>query len=284
MLSYRHSFHAGNFADVLKHIVQVLIIESLKEKEKPFVYLDTHSGAGRYSLSSDEANKTGEYLEGIVRVLEASNPPELIKPYLSLIHELNPKIKDQALRYYPGSPIIAKALLREEDRLLLAELHPSDQVFLKKGFLHDPRALIKLGDGFHLLKSHLPPLERRGLILIDPSYELKEDYQQVVKALKEGYKRFATGIYALWYPVVFRQNIKKMCTELKESGIKKILQIELGVRPDSDKRGMSASGMIVINPPWKLENQMKEILPWLTKVLAPDGHGHFSVEWLVPEE
>lgn len=280
MLSYRHSFHAGNFADVLKHIVQVLIIESLKEKEKPFMYLDTHSGAGRYTLVSDEANKTGEYLEGIARIFEADDVPATLAPYLNLIKSMN---APQSLRIYPGSPLIAKLTLREDDKLVMAELHPSDQILLKKVFLHDERATIKLGNGFHLLKSHLPPLSRRGLILIDPSYELKEDYQLVVEGIKEGYKRFATGTYALWYPVVFRQNIKRMIAELKASGIKKILQIELGVKPDSDRRGMTASGMIVINPPWKLESQMKEILPWLCEKLALEHRGHHLVEWIVPE-
>ncbi|SET34626.1 23S rRNA (adenine(2030)-N(6))-methyltransferase RlmJ [Thorsellia anophelis] len=280
MLSYRHSFHAGNFADVLKHIVQLLILDSLKEKEKPFMYLDTHAGAGRYALHSDESTKTSEYLEGIARLWEAKDTPELIKPYLDLIKSLN---LNGELRYYPGSPLIAKLSLREDDKLVMAELHPSDQILLKKVFLHDERATIKLGNGFQLLKSHLPPLSRRGLVLIDPSYELKEDYQLVIQAIKEGHKRFATGVFALWYPVVFRQTIKKMSAELKASGIKKILQIELGVKPDSDRRGMTASGMIVINPPWKLEQQMKSILPWLTKQLVTEGRGHHLVDWIVPE-
>ncbi|MGL5163689.1 MAG: 23S rRNA (adenine(2030)-N(6))-methyltransferase RlmJ, partial [Plesiomonas shigelloides] len=260
MLSYRHSFHAGNHADVLKHTVQALIIDALKQKDKPFVYLDTHSGAGRYYLKSDHSEKTGEYLEGIGRIWQRDDIPELLQPYLSAVKAVN---RGPQLFYYPGSPLIAQHLLRDHDRLLLTELHPTDFPLLRHEFREDPRASTKRGDGYQQLKSQLPPKERRGLVLIDPPYELKDDYQQVVTAITEGYKRFATGTYAIWYPVVLRQTIKRMLRDLEATGIRRILQIELGVRPDSDQRGMTASGMIVINPPWKLESQMQELLPWL---------------------
>lgn len=280
MLSYRHSFHAGNHADVLKHTVQALIIDALKQKDKPFVYLDTHSGAGRYYLKSDHSEKTGEYLEGIGRIWQRDDIPELLQPYLSAVKAVN---RGSQLFYYPGSPLIAQHLLRDHDRLLLTELHPTDFPLLRHEFREDPRASTKRGDGYQQLKSQLPPKERRGLVLIDPPYELKDDYQQVVTAITEGYKRFATGTYAIWYPVVLRQTIKRMLRDLEATGIRRILQIELGVRPDSDQRGMTASGMIVINPPWKLESQMQELLPWLTEVMVPEGTGHHSVTWVVPE-
>ncbi|EOW0742751.1 TPA: 23S rRNA (adenine(2030)-N(6))-methyltransferase RlmJ [Proteus mirabilis] len=280
MLSYRHSFHAGNHADVLKHIVQTLIIESLKEKEKPFLYLDTHAGAGRYQLTNAHATRTGEYLEGIARLWQQEEVPELILPYLETVGSLN---TSDELRYYPGSPLLAAKLLREQDLLMLTELHPTDFPLLRTEFSRDKRVRVCREDGFGQLKSKLPPASRRGFALIDPPYELKQDYSAVVKGIVEGYKRFATGTYAIWYPVVHRQQIKRMLKELEATGIRKILQIELAVKPDSDQLGMTASGMIVINPPWKLASQMASILPWLHKTLVPEGTGHTLVEWVVPE-
>ncbi|HAT2163730.1 TPA: 23S rRNA (adenine(2030)-N(6))-methyltransferase RlmJ [Proteus mirabilis] len=280
MLSYRHSFHAGNHADVLKHIVQTLIIESLKEKEKPFLYLDTHAGAGRYQLTNAHATRTGEYLEGIARLWQQEEVPELILPYLEAVGSLN---TSDELLYYPGSPLLAAKLLREQDLLMLTELHPTDFPLLRTEFSRDKRVRVCREDGFGQLKSKLPPASRRGFALIDPPYELKQDYSAVVKGIVEGYKRFATGTYAIWYPVVHRQQIKRMLKELEATGIRKILQIELAVKPDSDQLGMTASGMIVINPPWKLASQMASILPWLHKTLVPEGTGHTLVEWVVPE-
>lgn len=279
MLSYRHSFHAGNHADVLKHIVLTLILTSLKQKEKGFFYLDTHSGVGRYSLFSAEAEKTGEYIEGIARLWERDDLPEEIKPYLAELKKIN----KGKLRFYTGSPLLAVQQLRPQDRALLTELHPNDFPLLRNEFANIPNVHTKRENGFQQLKSALPPKEKRGLVLIDPSYELKEDYELVVKAIIEGYKRFATGIYAIWYPVVLRQHTKRIIKGLEASGIRKILQIELAVRPDSDQRGMTASGMIVINPPWQLEQQMKKILPYLTNVLVPEGTGSWSVSWITPE-
>ncbi|KAB0872040.1 23S rRNA (adenine(2030)-N(6))-methyltransferase RlmJ [Cronobacter sakazakii] len=280
MLSYRHSFHAGNHADVLKHTVQSLIIESLKEKEKPFLYLDTHAGAGRYLLSGEHAERTGEYLEGIARIWQRDDLPAELAPYISAVSHLN---RSGQLRYYPGSPLIARQLLRPQDSLQLTELHPSDFPLLRGEFQKDERARVERADGYQQLKSKLPPASRRGLILIDPPYEIKTDYQAVVQGISEGYKRFATGVYALWYPVVLRNQIKRMMNDLEATGIRRILQIELAVRPDSDQRGMTASGMIVINPPWKLEQQMATLLPWLHKALVPAGTGHTTLKWVVPE-
>ena len=281
MLSYRHSFHAGNHADVLKHIVLMLILENLKLKDKGFYYLDTHAGVGRYQLSSDEAEKTGEYKEGIGRLWERTDLPEEISRYVDLIKHLNFGAK--TLRYYTGSPLIAAKLLRPQDRALLTELHPRDFPLLRNNFKEFKNVSVKCDNGFQQLKATLPPKERRGLVLIDPPYELKEDYDLVVKAAEEGYKRFATGTYAIWYPVVLRQQTKRIFKGLQASGIRKILKIELTVRPDSDQHGMTASGMAVINPPWTLENQMKAILPYLVKTLVPEGTGSWTVEWITPE-
>ncbi|WP_286783863.1 23S rRNA (adenine(2030)-N(6))-methyltransferase RlmJ, partial [Enterobacter sp. 56-7] len=206
--------------------------------------------------------------------------PAELEPYIGVVNHFN---RNGQLRYYPGSPLIARQLLREQDSLQLTELHPSDFPLLRSEFQKDSRARVEKADGYQQLKAKLPPVSRRGLVLIDPPYEIKTDYQAVVTGIHEGYKRFATGTYALWYPVVLRAQIKRMIKDLEATGIRKILQIELAVRPDSDQRGMTASGMIVINPPWKLEAQMNNVLPWLHKTLVPAGTGHATVSWIVPE-
>ncbi|EOG7772932.1 23S rRNA (adenine(2030)-N(6))-methyltransferase RlmJ [Vibrio cholerae] len=279
MLSYRHSFHAGNHADVLKHIVQSLILNSLQQKEKPFVYHDTHSGVGRYDLTHDWSEKTGEYKQGIARVWQQDKIPAELDSYLDAIRQLN---QGETLRYYPGSPRVARAHLREQDRMVLTELHPSDYPLLEQEFHRDRQVSIYKEDGFARLKASLPPQERRGLVLIDPPYELAKEYRDVVRAIAQSYKRWATGIYAIWYPVVNRCDIDDMLEGLQGLEIRKILQIELGVAPDTNERGMTASGMIVINPPWTLESQMQTILPFLKQAIAP-ATGHYKVEWVVPE-
>ncbi len=279
MLSYRHYFHAGNHADVLKHVVQSLIIESLKEKEKAFLYLDTHAGAGCYQLS-DQKQYQNEYLTGIARIWQRTDLPVALQPYLSVVRALNPHDR---LRYYPGSPLIARHLLRQQDKMHLTEQHSGDYPLLRNTFLQDKRVRVQKEEGWQQLKSQLPPLTRRGFILMDPSYEIKTDWQQAVTGIVEGHSRFATGIYALWYPVVLRQRVKRLLTNLQAAGVRNILQIELGLCPDTDRRGMTASGMIVVNPPWKLEQQMRDLLPWLHQVLAPDSNGHTLLKWIVPE-
>ena len=279
MLSYRHSFHAGNHADVLKHIVQSLILNALQQKETPFVYHDTHSGVGRYDLTHEWSEKTGEYKQGISRLWQQTDTPAAIDSYLDAVKALN---QGEELRYYPGSPRIARAHLRAQDRMVLSELHPSDYPLLEQEFARDRQVAIYKQDGFARLKASLPPKERRGLVLIDPSYELAKEYRDVVQAIAQSYKRWSTGIYAIWYPVVNRCDIEDMLEGLANLGIRKILQIELGVAPDTNQRGMTASGMIVINPPWKLESKMQTILPFLKQAIAP-ATGHFKVEWVVPE-
>ncbi len=280
MLSYRHSYHAGNHADVLKHIVLTLCINSLKEKEKPFLYLDTHSGAGRYLLQSEHSEKTGEYLSGINLIWQQSETPELLNTYLSVLKRYNPF---DNLKYYLGSPLIAKQLLREQDKINLTELHPTDYPLLRQEFSKDKRARVLREDGFSQLKSKLPPESRRGIVLIDPSYEIKDDYQKIPKALLEAYKRFATGIYLIWYPVVSRTQTQKMIDEIVNLGIKKISQFEFAIKPDNNQKGMTASGMIVINPPWKLQQQMQTIMLWLKNTLDTEKTGNYLIKELVPE-
>lgn len=264
---------------MLKHIVQSLILNSLQQKEKPFVYHDTHSGVGRYDLTHEWSEKTGEYKQGIARIWQQDNIPAELDSYLDAIRQLN---QGETLRYYPGSPRVARAHLREQDRMVLTELHPSDYPLLEQEFHRDRQVSIYKEDGFAHLKASLPPQERRGLVLIDPPYELAKEYRDVVRAIAQSYKRWATGIYAIWYPVVNRCDIDDMLEGLQGLEIRKILQIELGVAPDTNERGMTASGMIVINPPWTLESQMQTILPFLKQAIAP-ATGHYKVEWVVPE-
>lgn len=285
MLSYRHAFHAGNHADVLKHLTQVLILQSLSRKDKPFFYLDTHAGAGLYDLRSESAEKTAEYVDGIAKILNKPSPPEVAKSYITLIRQMN---KDAALRHYPGSPWVAQCLLRKQDRAELFELHPSDSRILRNNMVEarkDVRRRINVhqDNGFHQLRAALPPIEKRGLILIDPPYEVKSDYETVVQAVKDGYKRFATGIYAVWYPVVQRKRIDLLEQQFKDSGMKNVLLIEMNVCADSDEFGMTGSGMIVVNPPWQLVDDLKSALPWLLDCLGLEKGASWRITTLVAE-
>lgn len=280
MLSYRHSFHAGNFADVLKHTVQSLIIEALKQKPKPFVYFDTHSAAGRYNLNDAKSEKTGEYKQGIARLWGRTDIPELMQPYIDTVEAINP---DGDLNYYPGSPLVAKSLIGHHNRLELTELHPTDLELLQQEFAGDRKVRIQKLDGYKGLKAGLPPAQRRALVLIDPPYELKTEHNDAIAGIKESHRRFATGIYALWYPMVSRAQVNRFCNDFANQGIRNILRIELCAKADTEGFGMTGSGMIVVNPPWKLYQQMEQLLPWLTEQLAQDSGAEYTLEWLVEE-
>ncbi|MDO6562049.1 23S rRNA (adenine(2030)-N(6))-methyltransferase RlmJ [Amphritea sp. 1_MG-2023] len=278
MLSYRHSFHAGNFADLLKHIVLTEILEHLIKKDKPFDYIDTHAGAGLYDLQSEHAEKLGEYSNGIAK-LKPQDWPSLAR-YFAAIDACNPN--DQ-LRFYPGSPLIANYFMRPQDKATLYELHPTDFNLLSKNTRTNRRIKVLNQDSLTGLLSLLPPTSRRALILMDPSYEMKSDYDQVFKIIKNAHKKFATGTYALWYPVVERHRIRKLEKLFINSGIRNIQRFELGLEADSAEHGMTSSGMIVINPPWTLFQQMQTLLPKLASTLDA-GKGAFSrCDLLVPE-
>jgi len=277
MLSYRHAFHAGNPADVLKHLVLVEILLYLGEKEKPFVYVDTHAGAGLYRLDTPQAARNREFEQGIGRLLGAGEPE--LQPYLEIIRNFNP---DGVLRRYPGSPKIAARLLREQDLGWLFELHPNEFPALKEAFRHNRQFRLMQEDGFDGLIALLPPATRRGCILIDPSYEVKQDYARVVEQLVRAYKRFATGIYAIWYPVVERGRIEQMERGLKKSGIRRIQRFELA-HAGPRQGGMRASGLFVINPPWTLMGRMQSVLPILAQRLGDEEHHDFRCEELVGE-
>jgi len=278
VLSYRHSFHAGNFADVLKHIILIEILKHLCEKDKPFDYFDSHAGAGLYSLISKEATKKREFEQGIAQ-LNISHFPEL-SDYLNLINSAD---NQNNLEFYPGSPLIAKHFLRSQDKGWLFELHPTDFNNLQTNFQHNRRFKLQKSDGFKGLLAVLPPQSRRGVILIDPSYEIKTDYSQIVDTVIRGYKKFSTGTYAVWYPVVERHRVQRLIKQFIQSGIRDIQRYELGVRSDSMSKGMTASGMIIVNPPWKLMTQMKNVLPRLTETLKQDEGAFFKADILVKE-
>jgi 23S rRNA (adenine2030-N6)-methyltransferase len=277
MLSYRHAFHAGNHADVLKHIILIQIAEYMAEKPAPFWIIDTHAGAGRYALESAHASKLAEFKDGVGRLWDKKGLPPAAVDYLEFVKMLNP---DGKLRHYPGSPWLASQLIRETDRLRLYELHSTDVKLLQECFKSAGRQVaITAGDGFAGLKAVLPPPPRRALVLIDPSYETKDDYGNVVKGLQEALKRFPTGTYALWYPMLSKLESRKLPGKLKALGVANWLHVSLEVSaPSKDGYGMNGSGMFIINPPWTLEKKMHETLPKLTALLAQGEGAKYTVE------
>ncbi|MBU0621915.1 MAG: 23S rRNA (adenine(2030)-N(6))-methyltransferase RlmJ [Gammaproteobacteria bacterium] len=277
MLSYRHAFHAGNHADVLKHFVELQLLRYLAQKDKPFWYIDTHAGAGCYELDSEYAGKNAEYESGIARLWHAADLPASLAEYVAMVKYFNP---EGVLHLYPGSPLVALDSMREQDRLRLFELHPSDFDILEQNFAgHDTHVLMQKADGFGALKALLPPPPRRALVLIDPPYEEKQDYQRVVSALKEGLRRFATGTYAVWYPQLQRSESQQLPDQLRQLPVKSWLHVALSVqRPSLDGFGMHGSGMFVINPPWTLHATLQEVMPVLASRLGQNGEGSFVLE------
>lgn len=277
MLSYRHSFHAGNHADIIKHATLCLILEALNQKDKPYFYGDTHAGAGCYSLASEHAKATGEFQGGIGKLWQQRELHPLLSPMMSVIKQYN----GGGLRFYPGSPLFAKALMRENDKLILNEMHPSDAPLLAREFKTDRRSHIYTMDGYSFCKDRLPPTPRRGVVLMDPSYELKDEYQKLFRSLEEGLKRWETGTFALWYPVVERSKIDDLEKKIKRHVKRPTLQVELAVQADTEGYGMTASGLIVVNPPWKLFEQLSELLPWLAEHLEADKDASQRLHWLI---
>lgn len=282
MLSYRHAFHAGNHADVLKHAVLALIVTALKRKDTPFCAIDTHAGAGRYDLYSRQARTTGECERGIARVLERTDIPGLLSPYLGVVKSMN-EGWGGGQRFYPGSPRILRALMRPGDKLVVCELHTTDQPLLAREFGRDRQVTVHAGDGFALLKGLVPPLARRGVVLMDPSYEVKSDYEAVVAALADAHRRWGTGIYVVWYPVLNRAAVNLLAKRIVETGLRRVLQAELTVMADDAPQGLKGSGLLIVNPPFELDRDLKKLLPWLHEVLDETGAGRAGVRWLAGE-
>ncbi|CAJ0794349.1 Ribosomal RNA large subunit methyltransferase J [Ralstonia psammae] len=281
MLSYRHAFHAGNHADVLKHAVVVQLLDYLTQKDKPFWYIDTHAGAGLYALDHEWAQKKAEFDTGIGPLWRAAEAGETLPPlldaYLDQVRELNP---NGQLLHYPGSPWLAWQMLRDADRLRLFELHSSEIKVLSNNFRGAGRKVMLYdGDGFAGIKAILPPPPRRALVLIDPSFEDKQDYARTVQALQDSLQRFATGMYAIWYPLVQRREAAQFPARLKQLRPTDWLHVTLTVkRPVEGGLGLHGSGMFIVNPPWTLKAQLQEALPTLVRLLGQDDGAKFMLE------
>ncbi len=291
MLSYRHAFHAGNHADVLKHVVLIQLLRYLNQKDTPYTFIDTHAGAGVYALDSNHAVKNAEFETGISRLWERTDLPPPVAEYVELIKSLNPSGR---MRYYPGSPYCADRVMREQDRLRLFELHPSEVKILYENFqkleahaaaqgvrpsARGKRIMVQKADGFDSLKALLPPPSRRGLVLIDPPYEIKDDYRKVKKTLLDALTRFATGTYAVWYPVLQRMESRQFPDQLMRLPASGWLNVTLTVsQPSPDGFGLHSSGMFVLNPPWTLEPMLRQLMPYLVTALGTDAGARFTLE------
>ena len=288
MFSYRHAFHAGNHADVLKHTVLVAVLQHLIQKDAALTVLDTHAGAGLYRLDGDYAHASGEAAEGFLRLAQAPTLAPALQEYVDLVRSFNASAA--STKIYPGSPFIAQRLLRAHDRLKLFELHPTDHRLLAGNVAQleaGRQVAILLEDGFEGLKKFLPPPARRALVLCDPSYEIKSDYGRVVDMVDDALRRFATGTYAVWYPIIARQEahdlprrLKQLATKAGKGWLHATLTVKSGkAAPLAEKRpGLPASGMFLINPPYTLHGALKEALPQMQQLLAQDRHAAHSLE------
>lgn len=277
MLSYRHGFHAGNHADVLKHWALVLVANYMKQKAKPFWYIDTHAAAGVYSLKDDLAKKTQESEGGIQAIWDRPCPP-IFDDYLNIIKDLNPH---GTFKYYPGSPYFARQCLRPEDKARLFELHPQDFRLLSKNFENDRIVKAEKLDGFTGLKSLLPPTSKRAMVVIDPPYEQEKEYKLVVDSMKESLKRFPSGVYLVWYPLINRnskQNLsQKMVTSLSKLSPDNFLDVRFWVNGEDEEQGMYGSGLAIINPPWNLPAQLEEGMPFLVDQLGKTASAGYTI-------
>ena len=278
-MNYRHAYHAGNFADVFKHIIVVALIQSLLRKDKAFCFLDTHAGVGHYDLLAGSAQKSKEYLGGIAKILQQDKPPPLISDYIACVKKTNALAPD-TLQYYPGSPALVRQFLRPQDRMVLTELHADDYESLRRVFPHDKQVGVHHQDGYQALKAFLPPPERRGLVLIDPPYEKPDEISDVVTALGTAVTRWDTGVFALWYPIKESRSIVRFHRALKLKIARPLLAIELNIYPDSPGTQLNGNGMIIVNPPWQLAEEITAILPWLWRTLSPNEQGRYDIKTL----
>ncbi|MET3716417.1 23S rRNA (adenine(2030)-N(6))-methyltransferase RlmJ [Pseudomonas sp. PvP001] len=279
-MNYRHAFHAGNHADVFKHIVLTRLIALMSRKEQPFAYIDTHAGLGLYDLRGDQATRTGEWLEGIARLWHATDRPALTDDYVKVINRLN---AEGELRYYPGSPELARRLMRQQDRVLLNEKHPDDGQLLKDNMKKDPRVAVHLGEGWHVPRALLPVAEKRAVMLIDPPFEQLDELQRCAKAMKETIGRMRQTVAAIWYPIKDDSRaLKRFYQELTSSGAPKLLRVELLVHPLDTPQSLNGSGLVISNPPWGLEEELNTLMPWLADLLG-QSQGGWKMDWLIAE-
>lgn len=281
-MNYRHAYHAGNFADVVKHMLLTRIIEYLKRKPGAFRVIDTHAGTGLYDLSSEEAQKTGEWRDGIGRLLDAALPDDvtaLAAPYLDAVRAFN---VGHPFRYYPGSPVLTKQLLRGADRLTAIELHPDDCFALRTRFAGDWQVRVIELDGWLAMGAQVPPKEKRGLVIVDPPFEKEGEFKRLVDGLQKAHRRWPGGTYALWYPIKDHNAVTAMREMLKQTGIPKIMDVIFELRQPSPEPRLDGTGMIVVNPPYVLEDELKVLLPALHEVIAEDRSALAGTVWLTP--
>lgn len=278
-MNYRHAYHAGNHADVLKHAVLARLLEHMKKKDKSFRVIDAHAGIGVYDLAGIEAGKTGEWEGGIGKLAEPldAEVEALLAPYRAVIAAMNP---DGTLRHYPGSPELALRLMRGNDRLVANELHPQDAVTLERQYLHDQRCDVTSMDAETCLKAKLPPPERRGVILIDPPYEVKTEAEKTVRMLEQGVRRFAQGVFVVWYPLKADQTAETVLSGIRDIGLPGTLKAELRVREAFSGGGLAGSGLAILNAPWKLDEELKLLVPALAKRLGLGNWGQGEVAWI----
>jgi 23S rRNA (adenine2030-N6)-methyltransferase len=282
-LNYRHDFHAGNFADVLKHVVLCRVLVHLREKAGAFRVIDTHAGAGLYDLSSSEATRGGEWPDGIGRLIDAALPEPvagLLAPYLEAIRAFN---SGDQLRRYPGSPVLAQHFLRKQDRLIACELEPHAAKALRHSLRGDDQAKAIEIDGWTGLTAYIPPIERRGVVLIDPPFEQAGDYTRLANALDTARSKWASGTYLLWYPIKGRPEPDALAKRIRRLDLPKVMRIELIVSPLSDPSRLNGCGLIVLNPPWKLADELIALLPTLAALLGRAGKGSSRLDWLTTE-
>ena len=287
-MNYRHAFHAGNFADVIKHIVLTRILTYLHQKQSAFRVIDTHAGAGRYDLTGDEASRSGEWRFGVARILQARFSDEaqaLVAPYLDIVRAFNPP---RELVAYPGSPLIARALLRPQDRMVACEIQDAARKTLIENLNRDPQARVVDLDGWTALTAYVPPNERRGLVLIDPPFEDKDEFARLADRFKAAHAKWPTGIYMLWYPAKERRGTEQLAREVasvasaREGGGENCLRVEFSVAPQTAESGLVSAGLLIVNPPWTLASELKSILPELEKPLGLGGAGRYRIEAVRP--
>ncbi|AEV38905.1 protein containing DUF519 [Pseudovibrio sp. FO-BEG1] len=284
-MNYRHIYHAGNIGDVLKHVVLANILKYLQKKDGAYRVLDTHAGIGLYDLTSEKAQKTGEWQQGVGKVLEnidaaSDQVKEVLTPWLETVENLNP---GGGVQFYPGSPEIACMLARKQDRLTLTELHPEDFEELKNNYGGDKKVKVIALDAWLALGSFLPPKERRGLVLIDPAFEVEDEFKRLAEGVIRGWKRWQTGTFAIWYPVKNQRIVNQLIVTLEEAGIRNAVKLELSAGQISDDRPMKSSGMLVVNPPWTLTRDMNTALPWLCQTLSQGKGAEWSVKQVIAE-
>jgi 23S rRNA (adenine2030-N6)-methyltransferase len=277
VLSYQHTYHAGNFADVHKHVVLLRLLHALQAKPAPLCYVDGHAGCGLYDLRSDKARKTAEYVAGVQKLWHAKNLPPVLSDYIACLRDFNGSAE---LTTYPGSPALVGAQLRESDRAVLLELHPKESRALREHFKGNRRIAVHLRDSYEGLPALLPPAIPRGLVLLDPSYEVKTEYGGIVKLLQAAHRRWPTAVYLLWYPLLREARHRFLLKEMQRSGIRNVLHSQLIF--DSITSGIYGSGLLIVSPPWQSEADIKEAGNQLAKLLV-DGNGEHSLKWLIPE-